>query len=1806
MSRITYDMSEVAAGAGLPTGWTQSGSSSNVAYEIVADLGSPGLQSLEIQKSGAGRNRISLDTADGDNQQGVILVSSDSNSSAFSLWINAGGSDGNEDGYLMELDFNSNNIGLWEFTSGTPVNHDNDSFTLNSGTEYWMRLCRFSTGDIRGRIWEAGDQEPTTWNVSVNDSTHTTGQCMISEFGNGTFTTTVEWYSVGWGSTYDSACTIHIADFPDDAVYYSCSDDDSVRFVELDGGQKVLVHVYGPSKGLQQVKWHIDKQLLYTTLFSVGDIRRLDRFGMNEEVLETGIVGDVFGITFDYANSLMYYTAREASSELWKNSDDGGSGSIIVSGIAWAGHPDFNPDDGFIYVPYDFAVRSYDSSGTLQVTMPTDTSDIAHFAAVDDDNVNCGYWNDANAMYLPKGTTVGPWTNGDATYNLWHAEVSPDRSVMYAAAYGNDLIRKFDGMPQPAATVSTLASGVAFNTVHSVTLVEWKDPANEIVDDYLNQSDVKRTKVIAKLAELSGSGTKADRYWVIDETVLPAGMMDSDLSTAPAPGAATLRMSTSYTGLTRLALEVLDFTPASGGVGGGATAEIYVRPNDPDHDVEFPVWLWWGRAGKTAAAVDSDYGQHAVRGLLDCAGSWTAEDYSDSSPNGNDGTATSITLNTDIPYGKLRSFESDTGSNDRISVADHASLDLTELTIYGMFKCETDTTTFQGLISKRLSFTVSNFSLAFDTGGNMDWNYIDAVGFKGVSVVFLTDFSIGNWEFIAASLKQNGADVDVKLYNDTGLIASTTILSSTILTNSHPLLLNNLEQSSFGFPLDGMMKGWNVINSELDADVIQTIANNVTSVVDFWEFGFATEEGPFDGSDPSSILVPTQGSLDSQYSPIFSSIICGEFRDWTFVVNKFLPGGDTAPSNVSIVLHEDIVLEYGPASIRQYVISIPSKLRLDFRDPDLALYNEMKAARMAGLTDYWYYGQLASNDGVYQWRGWVKVGLTRKFIGDKAINTTQLELYDGVGKMDSFPTYVPHKAQNNLHMVMRDMLAYSVQPLGIDYINDFVPTNIEAALATMTRIHLDIQAAQGRVRTSFVDYSQRNRQEAVESLLEAMMMTVWQGLDGVWHCKQVGKMGRNYQVEQYPYAAVDIADVTSFDFGEVTVIPNNETILVKTVADGDFDDVATIEMSDEVTNLVVTTTLDDEEDHDGQTTSFQMNRNPIMRDWYLSGPNTGILKFYRQTSITGTITRDNRATIESAQLDTGGTGLVSFKYDLGWWTLNEEQYFNFEMEWGAERNGGAGTVSMEFRLVVRPYDGAPDSVSAFITSGGTWGFATPGWISTVGITPDPNGTNPITWVAALLRTVERIPMTGRVEFEIRHTALLDYLHVNEIYIYNVDKAGNFRSTIKQVSTYKSHLDKAGGEDLKIEHKSIPHGSIPVSGADMLMTISTYGLNKMFSSTEFLTLHPIEYIDHIFNELNVESISLSHAKANETALAPFIGYETLEADVKDIISPERMISFDNKIFVPQKCAIKIIPEITHVIAPERPGGGSGDQYKTFLIDDDNDYFYRVSADGTFPLEEWTGLDLSVAIPGDSIIDIDYDAAFNIIWGLGVNGGVYNWKPDGTSVSGVIFSVSTDNSRIKFDNKNRRLGFSAEELATSNWRWKEYTLAGALLSDWQARMGTGSWGSHPSIGYGYFSGLQHLYWASTGGGVSRMRMFDGITEGIQGLSALQRRSGCVIEEDDHVYMQGGSAMYRTTASAINQVGFMLLVGGGLSLSNASKQDWFEDVNGSKHIVLSAGGLAGPGTYQVYSVDSGTTDQTAGSFNVRTHCCKHSYNS
>lgn len=81
-------------------------------------------------------------------------------------------------GYVFFAEINSNLVAFTKFNSGeTPIGTP-QAVTFTAGTDFWMKV-RYVGSSMQVKIWNVGAAEPTTWTMTVTDSTFAAGGVQV-------------------------------------------------------------------------------------------------------------------------------------------------------------------------------------------------------------------------------------------------------------------------------------------------------------------------------------------------------------------------------------------------------------------------------------------------------------------------------------------------------------------------------------------------------------------------------------------------------------------------------------------------------------------------------------------------------------------------------------------------------------------------------------------------------------------------------------------------------------------------------------------------------------------------------------------------------------------------------------------------------------------------------------------------------------------------------------------------------------------------------------------------------------------------------------------------------------------------------------------------------------------------------------------------------------------------------------------------------------------------------------------------------------------------------------------------------------------------------------------------------------------------------------------------------------------------------------------------------------------------------------------------------------------------------------------
>lgn len=104
----------------------------------------------------------------GTDTETLLEFAVDSTTASAGAAFNSYGSSGSFGYYLCYI--SNGNMVLSKYFNGTTTTLQTVSASITTGLNYWMRVQATGTGSIVARFWEDGTSEPTSWNISVTDS----------------------------------------------------------------------------------------------------------------------------------------------------------------------------------------------------------------------------------------------------------------------------------------------------------------------------------------------------------------------------------------------------------------------------------------------------------------------------------------------------------------------------------------------------------------------------------------------------------------------------------------------------------------------------------------------------------------------------------------------------------------------------------------------------------------------------------------------------------------------------------------------------------------------------------------------------------------------------------------------------------------------------------------------------------------------------------------------------------------------------------------------------------------------------------------------------------------------------------------------------------------------------------------------------------------------------------------------------------------------------------------------------------------------------------------------------------------------------------------------------------------------------------------------------------------------------------------------------------------------------------------------------------------------------------------------------
>lgn len=600
---------------------------------------------------------------------------------------------------------------------------------------------------------------------------------------------------------------------------------------------------------------------------------------------------------------------------------------------------------------------------------------------------------------------------------------------------------------------------------------------SEITTDYFNDPDVQRWLIKAESSEISGSGSVTATPWVMREGDLPAGLIDSDESTAEASGAPGLRASTDALGANQIPIEIVDFTPASGGAGGGATAEIWVYTATADADDGQNVYLWWNKSGKTQPAADAQYGSEAVWAQYEAAFNASSNptgssgDVPDSAGN-HDGTSAGSMAALNAGPGSISNEWPFDGSNDEITFG---AFDVNNSITFEFWANIPNTSTQYAIVGKHTGAGANQVVLLFESGGGL-------ASIIGASSLRISGSSVTGDHYWYVTIEESGSDTVVKWYQDGVLQVTQTHTSVTIGD------VSGGNEWVWGQEWDGGSKSdWFAqsmaamrLRNDVDADAANlavTQYNNQSDSASFWDTTAEVESGPFDDD------------------PRFTWEFQGRERTWTVnLIDTEFAGDATTLCGAG-----EMIGRWGHRTNNFDERIRASEISLSVFDPDLTVYNLLTGS---DKDESKFKLKLTDSTGTYTINMRIRLDETSTMlVSGLEKQVTRMYAYCSMADLENVDAIT--LSSSTIHNLFRLILASNGVSQNIEYYIAHSAENADAA-----GVILDIH----RLNRLDLIYAQKGRKvdtmhDQLRGLLEGFGAVAINGMDGKWHVKHEYSLG---------------------------------------------------------------------------------------------------------------------------------------------------------------------------------------------------------------------------------------------------------------------------------------------------------------------------------------------------------------------------------------------------------------------------------------------------------------------------------------------------------------------------------------------------------------------------------------------------------------------------------------------------------------------------------------------------------------------------
>lgn len=562
---------------------------------------------------------------------------------------------------------------------------------------------------------------------------------------------------------------------------------------------------------------------------------------------------------------------------------------------------------------------------------------------------------------------------------------------------------------------------------------------------------------------------------------------------------------------------------------------------------------------------------------------------------------------------------------------------------------------------------------------------------------------------------------------------------------------------------------------------------------------------------------------------------------------------------------------------------MPADVKLEVRDPGYVLYNELSAD---DIEEEDYQLLVTDSEGEYTLRMRVRLDTVgTALFSNLDVPITTLYGYCGLAELKNLDAVT--LSSSSLHNTIRYLLVSSTTPQDIQYVTGVYPENVHTSGAILDLVRLNrldlLFEEEGRKRD--------NAETQLRGILEALDAAMWNGFDGQWHVKHrfaLGEYITGRGPQRYKHVSSSLLALPTLQLPFLSASARTMSRDARRRTEAPLQAVE-IEQGPAVDNRFTTVNL--------------VKYGDFEEGWVSS---TEHIVWSGSSSVVARSTDSDAGTYA---LQINAVSPATVRQDLGYFSANQPIRFQITGRFGHEltSGGSGGSVSSKVRLVLDPYDAAAGAYYATAS----------GWTTTptdynLTDTANPFGSG-VSYQDIDIETPDSLPARdGLVYIE-----------------FTGDVTGNFVVRLDNIEVRVVDEGYEPVQQFKSVFARLTNNLNPATRGEVVRQRRAWFPGTLWVDTDNNTFRDLEvpviqvdtdgagdwqnagyWTSEIEGDVS-QYDDLARWSAESRIEQQAAQLEVIEAEILDIVPPERAVVYGDGVYMPVYCDIDLAKEVTRL-------------------------------------------------------------------------------------------------------------------------------------------------------------------------------------------------------------------------------------------------------------------------------------------------------